>query len=60
MNYLLGDVAQHIYDFGSTLKSHKIDSIISASLASILLLDTNNPGKHVTTCETSFEAAFIV
>jgi hypothetical protein len=45
INYLLGDVAQHIYDFGSTLKTQKIDSIIAATLASILLLDSNNPGK---------------
>jgi hypothetical protein len=46
INYLLGDVAQHIYDFGSTLKTQKIDSIIAATLASILLLDSNNPGKE--------------
>jgi len=45
MNYLLGDVAQQIYDYSSTLKSLKIDSIIAATLASILLLDSNNPGK---------------
>ncbi|UJR16224.1 hypothetical protein I4U23_003134 [Adineta vaga] len=42
VNYLLGDVAQLIYDYGSTLKMHKIDSIIAATLASILLLDSNN------------------
>lgn len=48
LNYLLGDVAQQIYDYGSTLKTHKIDSIISATLASILLLDSNNPGKNPT------------
>ncbi len=46
MNYLLGDVAQQIYEYGSTLKTHKIDSIIAATLASILLLDSNNPGKR--------------
>ena len=46
INYLLGDVAQQIYDYGSTLKSQKIDSIISATLASILLLDPNNSGKE--------------
>ncbi|CAF2368457.1 unnamed protein product [Rotaria sp. Silwood2] len=43
MNYLLGDVAQQIYDYASTLKLQKIDSIIAATLASILLLDSNNP-----------------
>ncbi|UJR30307.1 hypothetical protein I4U23_017844 [Adineta vaga] len=43
MNYLLGDVAQHIYDYGSTLKMYKIDSIIAATLTSILLLDPTNP-----------------
>ncbi|CAF1186292.1 unnamed protein product [Adineta steineri] len=43
MNYLLGDVAQQIYDYGSTLKTRKIDSVIAATLASILLLDSNNP-----------------
>jgi hypothetical protein len=42
MNYLLCDVAQQIYDYGSTLKIHKIDSILAATLASILLLDSNN------------------
>ncbi|CAF4534145.1 unnamed protein product, partial [Rotaria sp. Silwood2] len=42
MNYLLGDVAQQIYDYGSTLKLHKIDSIVAATLSSILLLDSNN------------------
>ena len=45
MNYLLGEVAQHIYDYASTLKTYKIDSIIAATLSSILLLDSNNPGK---------------
>jgi hypothetical protein len=45
INYLLGDVAQQIYDYGSTLKIHKIDSILAATLASILLLDSNNTGK---------------
>jgi len=45
MNYLLGDVAQHIYDYGSKLKTQKMDSIIAATLASILLLDSNNSGK---------------
>jgi hypothetical protein len=45
LNYLLGDVAQQIYDYGSTLKMHKMDSIIAASLSSILLLDSNNAGK---------------
>ena len=45
MNYLLGDVAQQIYDYGSTLKMHKIDSILAATLASILLLDSNNTGR---------------
>ena len=45
MNYLLGDVAQQIYDYGSALKIHKMDSILAANLASILLLDSNNPGK---------------
>ena len=44
INYLLGDVAQQIYDYASTLKMHKIDSIIAATLASLLLLDSNNPG----------------
>ncbi|CAF1232618.1 unnamed protein product [Rotaria sordida] len=43
INYLLGDVAQQIYDYASTLKLQKIDSIIAATLASILLLDSNNP-----------------
>jgi hypothetical protein len=47
INYLLGDVAQQIYDYGSTLKTQKIDSIIAATLASILLLDSNNPGKFI-------------
>ncbi|CAF0802726.1 unnamed protein product [Adineta steineri] len=42
LNYLLGDVAQQIYDYGSTLKMYKIDSIIAPTLASILLLDPNN------------------
>ncbi|CAF3459637.1 unnamed protein product [Rotaria sp. Silwood1] len=42
MNYLLGDVAQQIYDYASTLKIHKIDSIVAATLSSILLLDSNN------------------
>ena len=46
MNYLLGDVAQQIYDYASTLKDHKIDPILAATLASILLLDSNNPGKN--------------
>ncbi len=46
INYLLGDVAQQIYDYGSTLKSQKLDSIIAATLASILLLDSNNQGKE--------------
>ncbi len=45
MNYLLGDVTQQIYDYASTLKTQKLDSIIAATLASILLLDSNNPGK---------------
>jgi len=45
MNYLFGDVVQQIYDYGSTLKLYKIDSIIAATLASILLLDSNNTGK---------------
>ena len=45
INYLLGDVAQQIYDYGSTLKSQKMDSIIAATLASILLLDSTNHGK---------------
>ena len=45
INYLLCDVAQQIYDYGSTLKLHKIDSILSATLASILLLDSNNTGR---------------
>ena len=47
MNYLLGDVAQSIYNYGSTLKMFKIDSIIAATLASILLLDPTNPGKNL-------------
>ncbi|CAF3722888.1 unnamed protein product [Rotaria magnacalcarata] len=42
MNYLLGDVAQQLYDYSSTLKLHKIDTIAAATLASILLLDSNN------------------
>lgn len=46
INYLLGDVAQQIYDYASTLKMHKIDSIIAATLASLLLLDSNNPGRR--------------
>ena len=46
MNYLLGDVAQQIYEYGSALKSQKLDSIIAATLASILLLDSNNHGKE--------------
>lgn len=46
INYLLGDVAQQIYEYGSILKTHKIDSIIAATLASILLLDSNNHGKQ--------------
>lgn len=45
LNYLLGDVAQQIYDFASSLKTFKIDSIVAATLASILLLDSNNPGE---------------
>jgi hypothetical protein len=45
INYLLGDVAQQIYDYASTLKIHKIDSILAATLASILLLDSNNTGQ---------------
>ena len=45
LNYLLGDVAQQIYDFASSLKTFKIDSIIAATLTSLLLLDSNNPGK---------------
>lgn len=45
INYLLGDVAQQLYDFASTLKHHKIDSIIAATLSSILLLDSNNTGR---------------
>ncbi|CAF1682426.1 unnamed protein product, partial [Adineta ricciae] len=52
LNYLLGDVAQLIYDFGSTLKSHKIDSILAATLSSILLLDSNNSG-------TDFQLEFL-
>ena len=47
MNYLLGDVAQQIYDYGSTLKVHKIDSILAATLASILFLDPNNTGRNI-------------
>lgn len=47
MNYLLGDVAQKIYDYGSTLKLHKIDPILAATLASILLLDPNNTGRKI-------------
>jgi len=43
LNYLLGEVAQQIYDYASTLKTQKIDAIIAATLASILLLDSNNP-----------------
>lgn len=46
INYLLNDVAQQIYDYGSVLKAHKIDSILQATLASILLLDPNNTGKN--------------
>ena len=46
MNNLLGDVAQQIYDYTSTLRIHKIDSIIAATLASILLLDSNNNGRN--------------
>ena len=46
VNYLLGDVAQQIYDYASTLKLQRIDSILSASLASLLLLDSNNAGKE--------------
>ena len=45
MNYLLGDVVQQIYDYASTLKFFKIDSIVVSTLSSILLLDSNNPGK---------------
>lgn len=45
INYLLGDVAQQIYDFASTLKLQRMDSIIIASLSSLLLLDSNNSGK---------------
>ncbi len=45
MNYLLCDVAQQIYDYGSTLKLHKVDSVLAATLASILLLDPNNTGR---------------
>lgn len=45
LNYLLGDVAQQLYDYGSALKIHKIDSIVAATLSSILLLDSNNTGK---------------
>lgn len=45
INYLLGDVAQQIYEYGSILKAHKIDTIIAATLVSILLLDSNNHGK---------------
>ena len=48
LNYLLGDVAQQIYDYGSALKTYKIDAILSATLASILLLDSNNPGRRET------------
>lgn len=44
INYLLTDVAQQLYDFASTLKLQKMDSIIAATLASILLLDSNNTG----------------
>lgn len=55
MNYLLGDVAQHIYDFGSTLKAQKMDSIIAATIASILLLDTNNPGEYLAACSSRVE-----
>ena len=47
MNYLLGDVSQQIYDFASTLKLQRMDSIIIASLASLLLLDSNNSGKNI-------------
>jgi hypothetical protein len=46
LNYLLGDVAQQIYDYASTFKIYKMDSIIASTLASILLLDSNNPGKQ--------------
>lgn len=45
INHLLGDVAQQIYEYGSILKAHKIDTIIAATLVSILLLDSNNHGK---------------
>lgn len=45
-NYLLNDVAQQLFNFSSALKAFKIDPIISATLASILLLDSNNPGWH--------------
>lgn len=47
INYLLENVAQQIYDYGSTLKVHKIDSILAATLASILFLDPNNIGRNI-------------
>jgi hypothetical protein len=46
INCLLGDVAQQIYDYSSTLKLHRIDGIVTASMASLLLLDSNNSGKN--------------
>lgn len=45
INYLLNDVAQQIYDFASALKLHRIDPITTASMASLLFLDSNNSGK---------------
>ena len=60
INYLLGDVAQQIYEYGSILKTHKIDSIITATLASILLLDSNNHGNRKEKTNTSNEISFLL
>ncbi|CAF0830154.1 unnamed protein product [Didymodactylos carnosus] len=42
LNCLLSDVAHQLYEFSSSLKNYKLDSIINASLATALLLDPNN------------------
>lgn len=47
LNYLLGDVAQQLYDYASTLRLQKLDPIMTATLASLLFLDSNNPGKNL-------------
>ena len=46
INFLFGDVTQQIYDYASTLKLQRIDSVLSASLASLLFLDPSNTGKE--------------